>query len=91
MGGGSDCEIERLRRYGRSFGLLFQVVDDILDVTKDLASNKTTYPKLLGMERSREFVEELLCDAKSHMKDFDPMKAAPFLQLLNYGKMLLSH
>jgi hypothetical protein len=42
-----------------------QVVDDILDVTqttevlgktaaKDLAVNKTTYPKLLGLEKSRE-------------------------------------
>jgi geranylgeranyl pyrophosphate synthase len=41
------------------------VIDDILDVTqtsealgktaaKDLASNKTTYPKLLGIEKSRE-------------------------------------
>jgi geranylgeranyl pyrophosphate synthase len=42
-----------------------QVVDDILDVTqtteqlgktaaKDLAVNKTTYPKLLGIDRSRQ-------------------------------------
>ena len=42
-----------------------QVVDDILDITatteelgktagKDLASAKTTYPSLVGLERSRE-------------------------------------
>lgn len=42
-----------------------QVVDDILDITatteelgktagKDLASEKTTYPALVGLERSRE-------------------------------------
>lgn len=41
------------------------MIDDILDITqstevlgktaaKDLASNKTTYPKLLGLEKSKE-------------------------------------
>ncbi|OWM66348.1 hypothetical protein CDL15_Pgr013568 [Punica granatum] len=34
MGGGSPKEIEKLRKFGRTAGLLFQVVDDILDVTK---------------------------------------------------------
>lgn len=54
-----------LRRYALNIGLAFQVVDDILDVTqtsevlgktaaKDLASNKTTYPKLLGIDKSKE-------------------------------------
>ncbi|KAK8937030.1 hypothetical protein KSP39_PZI012171 [Platanthera zijinensis] len=95
IGGGSDGEIERLRCYARCIGLLFQVVDDILDVTKssqelgktaakDLASDKTTYPKLLGMERSRELAEELLRDAESQLEDFDPAKAAPLLHLANY-------
>ncbi|XP_048595383.1 putative geranylgeranyl pyrophosphate synthase 8, chloroplastic [Brassica napus] len=34
MGGGTDEEMEKLRKYARCIGLLFQVVDDILDVTK---------------------------------------------------------
>nr|APX64490.1 geranyl diphosphate synthase large subunit [Phalaenopsis bellina] len=95
VGGGSDSEVERLRRYARCIGLLFQVVDDILDVTKssqelgktaakDLASNKTTYPKLLGLEKSREFADELLRDAKSQIEGFDSLKAAPLLHLANY-------
>jgi geranylgeranyl diphosphate synthase type II len=95
IGGGSDEQIERLRKYARSIGLLFQVVDDILDVTKsseelgktagkDLASDKTTYPKLLGLEKSREFAEKLLCDAKEQLADFDKEKAAPLLYLANY-------
>ncbi|KAJ8483834.1 hypothetical protein OPV22_016319 [Ensete ventricosum] len=95
VGGASDHQIEQLRNYARCIGLLFQVVDDILDVTrsseelgktagKDLASDKTTYPKLLGLEKSREFAEELLKDSKEQLAGFDPTKAAPLLHLANY-------
>lgn len=95
VGGGSDDHIERLRRYARCVGLLFQVVDDILDVTKsskelgktagkDLAMDKTTYPKLLGLERSRELAEELNKEAKAQLSGFDPKKAAPLLFLADY-------
>ncbi|CAL9193082.1 geranylgeranyl pyrophosphate synthase 7, chloroplastic-like [Musa acuminata AAA Group] len=95
VGGASDHQIEQLRNYSRCIGLLFQVVDDILDVTKsseelgktagkDLASDKTTYPKLLGLEKSREFAEELLKDSKEQLAGFDPIKAAPLLHLANY-------
>ncbi|KAI7743804.1 hypothetical protein M8C21_030383 [Ambrosia artemisiifolia] len=95
MGGGSDIEIERLRKFARSIGLLFQVVDDILDVTKsseelgktagkDLMSDKTTYPKLLGIEKSREFAEKLNKEAQEQLLEFDPRKAAPLIALANY-------
>ncbi|CAL9747571.1 unnamed protein product [Musa acuminata subsp. burmannicoides] len=95
VGGASDDQIERLRQYARCIGLLFQVVDDILDVTKlseelgktagkDVASGKTTYPKLLGLERSREFAERLLNDSKEQLAGFDPTKTAPLLHLADY-------
>lgn len=95
IGGGLEEEIERLRRYARCIGLLFQVVDDILDATKsseelgktagkDLASDKTTYPKLVGLERSKEVAEELLGDARLQLEGFDSAKAAPLLFLANY-------
>ncbi|KAF3338369.1 putative geranylgeranyl pyrophosphate synthase 1 [Carex littledalei] len=95
IGGGSDEQIDQLRGYARSIGLLFQVVDDILDLTKsseelgktagkDLASDKTTYPKLIGLDKSREFVEELLGQAKEQLNGFDPESAAPLVNLANY-------
>ncbi|KAI3878898.1 hypothetical protein MKW92_029475 [Papaver armeniacum] len=34
IGGGNEMEVERLRKYARCIGLLFQVVDDILDATR---------------------------------------------------------
>ncbi|CAL0311515.1 unnamed protein product [Lupinus luteus] len=95
MGGGSDEEIERLRKYARCIGLLFQVVDDILDVTKsseelgktagkDLVADKVTYPKLLGIEKSKEFAAKLMKDAHEQLSAFDPDKAAPLYALANY-------
>ena len=59
---------ERVRAWGTDLGLLFQVVDDILDVTaskadlgktsgKDEASGKRTYVSLLGLERAHARAE----------------------------------
>ena len=95
LGGGTDEEVEKLRKYARSIGLLFQVVDDILDVTKssqelgktagkDLVADKATYPRLMGIEKSREFAERLLNEAKDLLSGFDQEKAAPLIALANY-------
>nr|AKQ24577.1 geranylgeranyl pyrophosphate synthase [Lepidium apetalum] len=95
VGGGSDDEIERLRKFARCIGLLFQVVDDILDVTKsskelgktagkDLIADKLTYPKLMGLEKSREFAEKLNREARDQLLGFDSDKVAPLLALANY-------
>ncbi|XP_050204993.1 geranylgeranyl pyrophosphate synthase, chloroplastic [Mercurialis annua] len=95
LGGGCDEEIERLRKYARSIGLLFQVVDDILDVTKssqelgktagkDLVADKVTYPKLMGIEKSMEFAEKLNQEAQEQLVGFDPVKAAPLIALAKY-------
>ncbi|TKY55796.1 Geranylgeranyl pyrophosphate synthase [Spatholobus suberectus] len=95
LGGGSDDEVEKLRKFARYIGLLFQVVDDILDVTKssqelgktagkDLVADKVTYPKLLGIEKSKEFAAKLNKDAQDQLVGFDPVKAAPLIALANY-------
>ena len=75
--------------------LLVQVVDDILDITqtteqlgktagKDLSSDKTTYPALLGLERSKEVAKELIRDAKDALAMYDEAKAAPLTGLADY-------
>ncbi|CAI7878693.1 unnamed protein product [Closterium sp. NIES-54] len=72
-----------------------QVVDDILDVTKsteelgktagkDLAQDKTTYPKLLGLEKSKELAEELIRKAKEQLSTFEQHKAAPLIGLADF-------
>lgn len=69
-GGATDADIERMRRFGDALGWEFQVVDDILDVQessaalgktagKDQAQKKATYPALFGIEKSKQFAQEL--------------------------------
>ncbi|CAH9105623.1 unnamed protein product [Cuscuta europaea] len=95
LGGGSEEQIERLRKFARNIGLLFQVVDDILDLTKsseelgktagkDLVADKVTYPKLIGVEKSREFAVRLREEAQTQLVGFDQEKAAPLIALSNY-------
>jgi geranylgeranyl diphosphate synthase type II len=95
LGGADEAAVARLGRYAQAIGLAFQVVDDILDVTatseelgktagKDLATNKATYPSLLGLEESRAIVDRLTASAKAELAPFDAAKAAPLLALADY-------
>lgn len=94
-GGANDLEVERLRKYAKCIGLAFQVVDDILDISatteelgktagKDLASAKTTYPSLLGLEKSKQIAEDLIRQAIDQLKEYDTAKAAPLVGLAQY-------
>nr|AZR38434.1 geranylgeranyl diphosphate synthase 1 [Euphorbia peplus] len=95
VGGADDESVERMRKYARCIGLLFQVVDDILDVTKsseelgktagkDLATDKATYPKLLGIDEARKLAAKLVEQANQELAYFDAAKAAPLYHFANY-------
>jgi geranylgeranyl diphosphate synthase type II len=83
-----------LHTYARGIGLAFQIIDDILDVTtcssvlgktagKDLTADKSTYPKLLGLEESRRRADALVAEAKAALQPW-PGRAAPLLALADY-------
>ena len=66
--------------FGRELGLLFQVVDDVLDATgtaaelgktpgKDDAAGKTTYVSLYGVERARELAEEARRSVRARLEE----------------------
>lgn len=70
-------------------------MDDILDVTKtseelgktagkDLSSDKTTYPKLLGLDQAQEFAQALVLRAEGELAGFDAARAAPLHHLARY-------
>jgi geranylgeranyl diphosphate synthase type II len=79
--GGTMPEIQRLRDFGRSIGLAFQIVDDVLDVTqsseqlgktagKDTASEKATYPALFGIDESIRMADELITSGCNALGSF---------------------
>src|SRR5258706_3402366 len=77
IGGASNNELSAIENYAAKLGLLFQITDDLLDVTqesetlgktagKDAAAEKATYPSLYGVERSQAIANTILdevCDA----------------------------
>ncbi len=73
-GGGSPQRLDALSAYGEAAGLMFQVVDDLLDVTqttehigkaagKDSSAGKLTFPGVHGTDESRNEVERLRREA----------------------------
>merc|ERR1711976_674287 len=80
--------------YARSIGLAFQVIDHVLDLTqtteslgktagKDIDAEKTTFPKLFGLDRSREVAQELISEAKEQLIDWN-IKAKPLYALADF-------
>lgn len=74
--------LARLDQFSKRIGLLFQVVDDILDCEadtatlgktagKDAQNDKPTYVTLLGLEEARRFAAELEADAMAALSPLD--------------------
>jgi geranylgeranyl pyrophosphate synthase len=73
-GGTGRAELDAVTRFSEAIGLMFQVVDDLMDVTqtsdhlgktagKDASRQRLTYASLLGVEGSRREVERLRGEA----------------------------
>ena len=79
--GAKDKELKKLRAFGQSTGLAFQIVDDVLDVTqtseqlgktagKDTAAQKATYPALFGIDESLRKADALVNSAFRELNSF---------------------
>ncbi len=90
LGEGNDEEIYHLKMYGKSLGLAFQIIDDLLDVEGDQEllgkpvgsddkNQKATYPALFGIKETKKKAQELLEKALSELTSFgedaDPLRA----------------
>ncbi|WP_245799246.1 polyprenyl synthetase family protein [Virgibacillus siamensis] len=75
IGGASSEQLKHLDNYAYYLGLIFQVQDDILDITgdpeklgkpvgSDLENDKNTYPKLLGLNGAIEKKQNYVNKAK---------------------------
>ncbi len=87
-------EIVLLEEYADSIGLAFQVQDDILDIESDtetlgkpqgsdIENDKNTYPALLGLEGSKQKLQDLLALALQAL-DKLPYNTATLAQLAQY-------
>lgn len=75
-------QTEYLSRFAEDLGLLFQVVDDILDASQDTATlgktagkdadaNKPTYVQALGIDGARAHAQKLYEDALANLNHID--------------------
>jgi geranylgeranyl diphosphate synthase type II len=87
-------KLSALTRFGRSLGLAFQVIDDILDVTqtseklgksagKDVAAHKATYPAVIGLDASRAEARRLTNAAQGALTSFG-REAERLREIANY-------
>ena len=94
LAGARKRQMGILKTYARSIGLAFQVTDDILNVEgnpkimgkavgTDELREKSTYPAILGLERSRQFAKDLVDEALQALEVFDK-KADPLRALATY-------
>ena len=81
--GSSSDVMKKMSAFGSSIGLVFQIVDDILDVEassqdlgktagKDQLAEKATYPALYGIEKSRVLKNEQLDRAVAELEFLGP-------------------
>ena len=82
IAGANEKELEAITNYATNLGLLFQITDDLLDVTateqelgktpgKDARSAKATYPALYGLEEARAAATKAHGDAVAALKTID--------------------
>jgi geranylgeranyl diphosphate synthase type II len=78
LAGASAKELDAITRYGERVGLVFQIVDDILDVIgdpstlgkpvgSDKAKKKATYPAVVGLDESKRLAQNLVEEAVGYL------------------------
>ena len=84
---------EKMVEYSKLLGIAFQIKDDILDIegnfeeigkkSNDVQNEKTTYPSIFGLEKSKKLLHEYLEKAKKIIEDeFEGNQL--FLELTDY-------
>ncbi len=82
IGNGSEPEVDAITAYSSKLGLLFQITDDLLDVTqttedlgktarKDIAASKATYPSIFGIDETAAMARRLCEETISTLKPIE--------------------
>ena len=84
---------QKMVEYSKLLGIAFQIKDDVLDIegnfeeigkkSNDVQNEKTTYPSIFGLEKSKKLLQEYLEKAKKIIEDeFEGNQL--FLELTDY-------
>jgi geranylgeranyl diphosphate synthase type II len=95
IGGATEFQLAQIETFGRCIGLAFQVQDDILDligdqsklgkpVKSDEKQQKVTYPYFIGLDASKQKVEELTEQGKAALLAAELPNSERLLQLADY-------
>ncbi len=79
--GAGGEKLSAAKKYAYSIGLAFQIKDDLLDIEStdvelgkpigsDTENGKSTYPSLIGIDKCRQLIAELTCEAKEALAVF---------------------
>ncbi len=82
IGEASEDDLRAVTNYAENLGLLFQITDDLLDVTqtteilgktagKDLTANKATYPAICGIGETKNLTEKIYSRARGELKKIE--------------------
>ncbi len=82
IGGATETELAAIEKYASRIGLLFQITDDLLDVTgetetlgktagKDVAAEKATYPGHFGIDETRKMADTIRDEACNALATID--------------------
>lgn len=94
MAGAGEADLNDLTTFGSGLGLVFQIVDDLLDVTgtteqlgkpagSDEKNAKATYATICGIDASRQLAEDELSKALNALERFGS-RAESLRQLARY-------
>ena len=82
IAGANERELDAITKYAEHLGLLFQITDDLLDVTqtsevlgktagKDEKAKKATYISLFGLEKASQMAENVHAQACRELESID--------------------
>ena len=94
LAGASQEDRARLKQFGRHLGIAFQIQDDILDIIgdeqaigkrvgSDEQNDKTTYPKLLGLDGAKRALNEEVGAAQDAIESLS-VPAPLLLEMLSF-------
>ena len=82
LAGADEADVQKIEKIAKNVGIAFQIQDDILDVTStveelgkpihsDEKNDKTTYVTLVGLEKAKEYVENISMEAIELLGTFE--------------------